>query len=319
MNTSGGATLVAEPSIDAWDYGDFPYGLEPLALPPVGHAAVVSAGPYEVPDCDPVPALLNLRELAARGTHTEPDEDGEPTVDQLFWFRWITGHQVTFLIWRLMGGLLDQAAAGEPLNADLLARLETYADGYCAMLLYTGSCPREVYHSLIRPRMFLQHRSFSGTWSPDFTPVRGLFRGRGPMRSQAAEVAGLARAVQLHKVIHEGIAARLVPEGESLLQKAREEVTVRPSPRTALLYDNFFLTVRAEAGDRELVAQLMRRLLAVGLDLGRHGLYPMGPADEEWPEHLRTTAVLGCEARMNHLLYEIGEAAVRTTAVSARD
>ncbi|MFI6340983.1 hypothetical protein [Streptomyces sp. NPDC050535] len=233
----------------------------------------------------------------------------EPSDDQLFWFRWITGHQITFLVWRLMAKLLENGAGrGEPDRATA-ARLETYVYSYCAMLLYTGSCPHDLYQSLIRPRMFLQHRSFSGTWAPDFAPVRTLFRGRCPAGGTSPEGAGLARAIELNKTIHDGIAARLVPEGKSLLQEAMAETVARPSRRTAALYDNFFMTLRAPVADSDLIPQLLRRLRAVALDLATHGLYPRGHEGERRPDELRGGEVAHCESRIGHLLHKVGEAA----------
>ncbi|MEY9877082.1 hypothetical protein ABH931_006605 [Streptacidiphilus sp. MAP12-33] len=320
MNRGGTEERVTDPWAGTWDYGDFPYGLELLTLPPIGHASAADPGlPCLLPDCDPGVVLPRLRPLAAGGAPPGTGAgDAEPTVDQLYWFRWITGHQTTFLIWRLMGRILDRHSVAEPLDDDALARLTTFVRGYCAMLLYTGSCPRAVYQDLIRPRMFLQHRSFSGTWSPDYAPVRGVFRGRGPVLTNSPAAAELARAVDLHRTIHEGIAARLVPEGESLLQQAIEQVAVRPSPRTALLYDNFFLTMRADVGERELTAQLLRRLLPVALDLEQHGLHPGGLPDAERPQHLRDPAVTRCEEQVGQVLHQVGEAAVDATRLAAR-
>jgi hypothetical protein len=250
-----------------------------------------------------------MRLLADGGTPDPPDTRTEPTDDQMFWFRWITGHQITFLIWHLMGEILRRNADREAPDRASLARLETYAYGYCAMLLYTGSCPVDLYQSLIRPRMYLQHRSFSGTWASDFVPVRGLFRGRGVARGDAPEAAGLTRALDVHRTIHDGIAARLVPEGQSLLQQTMKETVVRPSERTAILYDNFFMTLRAPVDGDGITSQLLRRLDAVASDVATRGLYPLGHGGDERPEELRRAEVAHCENRIGHILYEVGEAA----------
>ncbi|MEU4876734.1 hypothetical protein [Streptomyces sp. NPDC021608] len=310
MTSASDGTLVAEPRTDAWEFGDFAYGLEPLTLPPVGHATVSSAlVPSALPPCRPDHVLIRLRLLAEGGKPDLPDSFSDSADDQLFWFRWITGHQITFLIWHLMGQILERNSEREIPDRASLARLETYAYGYCAMLLYTGSCPIDLYQSLIRPRMYLQHRSFSGTWASDFVPVRGLFRGRGVARGGAPEAAGLARAVDVHKTIHDGIAARLVPEGRSLLQQSIKETAVRPSERTAILYDNFFMTLRAPVNGDGITSQLLRRLDAVASDVAARGLYPLGHGGDERPKELRSAEVAHCENRIGHILCEVGEAA----------
>ncbi|MDC0773374.1 hypothetical protein [Streptomyces sp. HD] len=313
MRPPGETTLVVDQHTSTWEFGDFPYGLEPLTMPPVGHAtASFSELPHPVPDCDLDVVRFQLSALADSALAGAPEGD-EPSKEQLFWFRWITGHQITFLIWHLTGRLLAKATGRELPDEHDLTRLERYTYGYCAMLLYTGSCPRDLYHSLIRPRMYLQHRGFSGTWAPDFVPVRGLFRGRGPAGSSLPEAAGLARAVELNKTIHDGIAARLVPEGRSLLQQAMGATTVRVSQRTALLYDNFFMTLRAEVSEEDILAQLFHRLRAVALDVSRHGLYPLGHEGDDRPEELRSPEVADCEAMFSHVLRGVADAAIGET------
>ncbi|MFI9262191.1 hypothetical protein ACIGT4_31500 [Streptomyces sioyaensis] len=318
-SSSKGATLVANPNPDEWDFGDFPYGLEPLIMPPIGYATTTSVMVTTTQhlSCDHELAVFQLRMLAAGELTGESGAVDKPSDAQLFWFRWITGHQISFLIWYLMGRALEEVEQhGDP-DGSSLARLETYAYGYCVMLLYTGSCPLELYQTLIRPRMFLQHRSFSGTWAPDFALVRRLFRGRGLAQGTSPQTTGLARAVGINKKIHDGIAARLAPEGKSLLQQAAAETITRPSPRTAALYDNFFMTLRAPIEEPDVTAQLLRRLRAVALDIATHGLYPLGHEGEARPEELRSAEVTRCENRIGRLLYELGEAAASDTRASA--
>ncbi|MFH8445912.1 hypothetical protein ACH4D3_32440 [Streptomyces sp. NPDC018026] len=317
MTSTSDTALVAGPRTAEWDFGDFAYGLEPLAMPPVGHATVSSARvPSFLPPCDSNLVLSRLRLLAGGEAPVDPDPRVGVTDEQLFWFRWITGHQISFLIWRSMGEILERSAKGEIQDSASLARLERYAYGYSAMLLYTGSCPIDLYQSLIRPRMYLQHRGFSGTWASDFVPVRGLFRGQGTaVRGNTPEAARLARAVNIHKTIHDGVAARLVPGGQSLLQQSMRETVVRPSERTAVLYDNFFLTLRAPVDGYGITSQLLRRLQAVAWDLSRQGLYPRGHGGDR-PEELRSAEVAHCENRIGYILHEVGEAAVTPAQLS---
>ncbi|MEU6083130.1 hypothetical protein [Streptomyces sp. NPDC047108] len=288
-----------------WDFGDFPYALEPLAMPPAGQArASTEHRPLTAPPCDPDRICGDLRALTGTGPAAgHLAVPPAPSYDQLFWFRWITGHQVTFALWRLMGRILDDAAAREtaPGPAET-ARLESYTHGYCAMLLYSGSCPRALYQSLIRPAMFLQHRGFSGTWAPDFAQVRGLMRGRPLPWLRHGRATGLRIAVDTQRAVHDRVAARLVPNGRSLLQQTIAESPVRPSERTAVLYDNFFMTLRGPVPDTAVAAQLLRRLRAVALDLAVNGLYPLGLDDDGEEAAVGNISVAACERRLGSVL-----------------
>lgn len=252
MNADTLAVLRNPPSGDAWDFGGFPYGLEPLALPM----------PELGDESDPEPvSRLDLCDRIRYPAAVEPADDA----DVLYWFRWITGHQVSFAVWRLMAQALRRTG---PESATALAR---YVRGYCAMLLYTSSCPPELYHRLIRPSMRLQHRGFSGSWAPDFRPVRGLLRGR---TGEVPGTAELTMAVRFYEEVHVGIAAKLVPDGRSLLRQAVADRNTRDTRMLGLLYDNYFMTIRGPVARADVVAQLMRRLVAVAQDIAANGLYP---------------------------------------------
>ncbi|MGY1456698.1 hypothetical protein [Streptomyces sp. SS8] len=288
-----------------WDFGDFPYGLEPLAMPPAGHAGAGSEHrPVTLPACEPERICRELRALTGSGPATARlGVPPAPSYDQLFWFRWITGHQVTFALWRLMGRTLEELPSRDAVPGPAaMERLESYTHGYCAMLLYSGSCPRAFYQSLIRPAMFLQHRGFSGLWAPDFTQVRGLMRGRLVPWLRDGRAAGLRAAVDAQREIHDSVAARLVPNGRSLLQQSVTENPVRPSERTAVLYDNFFMTLRGPVPDKAVAAQLLHRLRAVGLDLAVNGLYPLGRDDDGEEAEVWNGSVAGCERRLGTVL-----------------
>ncbi|WP_433544697.1 hypothetical protein ACQPZG_05565 [Streptomyces sp. CA-294286] len=286
--------LVTSPAPGAlrvgdWDFGDFPYGLEPLAMPPAGDTEEGMERRPLVLSCEPEQICFELRALTGSGpTCADLGDLPAPSYDQLFWFRWITGHQVTFALWRLMGRILEDLPEPRAVpGPDAMAKLEAYTQGYCAMLLYSGSCPRGLYGSLIRSAMFLQHRAFSGTWAPDFAQVRGLMRGRPLPWMEDGRAAGLRAALDAHRAVHDSVAARLVPNGRSLLQQSIDESPVRPSERTAVLYDNFFMTLRGPVPDEAVAVQLLRRLRAVALDLAGNGLYPLGRGDggeenDEW-------------------------------------
>ncbi|GAB3123787.1 hypothetical protein GCM10027160_44510 [Streptomyces calidiresistens] len=288
-----------------WDFGDFPYGLEPLVMPPAGHAgASAEHRSVTLPPCEPERICLELRALTgSRPGIAHLGVPSAPSYDQLFWFRWITGHQVTFALWRLMGRILEELSPRDPVPGPAaMERLESYTHCYCAMLLYSGSCPRALYQSLIRPAMFLQHRGFSGLWAPDFTQVRGLMRGRPVPWLRDGRATGLRAAVHSQREVHDSVAARLVPGGRSLLQQSVTENPVRPSERTAVLYDNFFMTLRGPVPDEAVAGQLLRRLRAVGLDLAVNGLYPLGRDEDGEGAEGWNGSVARCERRLGTVL-----------------
>jgi hypothetical protein len=287
-----------------WDFGDFPYGLEPLAMPPAGHARASVERRPPLPSCEPERICRELRALTGSGpTAAHLGTLPAPSYDELFWFRWITGHQVTFALWRLMGRVLDDLPGREAVpGSAAMAKLEAYTHGYCAMLLYCGSCPRGLYQSLIRSAMFLQHRGFSGTWAPDFAQVRALMRGRPLPWLHDGRASGLRTAVDAQRAVHDSVAARLVPNGRSLLQQSISESPVRPSERTAVLYDNFFMTLRGPVPDEGVAVQLLRRLRAVALDLAVNGLYPLGRSDDGEETDGWNGPVGECERRLGSVL-----------------
>jgi hypothetical protein len=290
----------ALPGGDGWDFGDFPYALEPLWLPPD-----VSAG-------DELPGVRDDLESACRrlsGIASAEDLpfEVEPveSADRLFWFRWITGHQLTFVLWHLAArtvyALRDMEDDDE--RGDALRRLAHYVRGYGAMLLYTSSTPRDVYADVIRPSMFLQHRGFSGGWAPDFGPVRELLRGRRIPCPDHPEAAGLRRAVGTVTLIHTGIAARLVPGGRSLLRQAVTSTRLRDPHVLGVLYDNYFIVLRAPTSLPDVVTQLLRRVNAVALDVRANGLYPAGA--ERGVAELEHDDVLECERDFLWIMTEI--------------
>lgn len=187
--------------------------------------------------------------------------------DQFFWYRWVLGHQVTFMFWRVLGDLLrsEDATAVDP-----MARC---VDAYSAMLLYSATVPRHIYHRCIRPRMVQHHPAFSGTWAADFRPITQLLRGRSPILDQPGNNE-LAAAVHRNKVLHDHIAEHLVPGGRSLLRDAAGRGLPAAVDDKFDLYDNFFLTVRRPVTRDAFAIQLLSRIDEVDRDLRLHGVYP---------------------------------------------
>jgi hypothetical protein len=229
---------------------------------------------------------------------------GATEADQLFWFRWITGHQVCFVLWRLVADTAADVLDARIAPGAALVGIERAVRACSAMFLYSCSCPRSVYETVIRPSMFLQHPAFSGSWAPDYVPVRTLFRGRSSPVTRHPQAGDLLEAVRLYQVVHEGAAAKLVPGGRSLLQGA-----IKEQPRDVrlqhLIYDNYFLTHRAPVSRHEVVAQLLRRLVAVAQDVAANGFHPAGGAGPgDLPEELRRAEVAAYEEAFAPILFE---------------
>jgi hypothetical protein len=287
--------LAGPPAHREWEYGGFPYGLEPLTLPAPGR-------PDAPTDHDGHRLDESCRRIRAIGEDGMPDGRIPPPENpaELFWFRWITGHQVSFVLWRMIGQLTDDLRRGRRPRAAVRYPLSQYMQGYCAMLLYTGSCDRETYHAVIRPSMRLQHPSFSGSWAPDYMPVRDLFRGRMPELTDCADVA---RTLHLHELAHTYVAAKLVPDGRSLLHQS----PVRRHDMRLLhaLYDNYFLTLRGRVSRPDVDGQLLRRLVAVAQDLAVNTLHPFGVRSDEEPPEACTPEITGCSGALAEILTRV--------------
>ncbi|MEU4160016.1 hypothetical protein [Actinoplanes sp. NPDC026670] len=287
------------PAGGGWDFGGFAYGLEPLLLPVVG---APDAEPVDVVQPDAYAEIC--RYLQVIGEDSPPVLDVEP--EDLFWFRWITGHQVCFIVWRLIAQGLDDLAEGRRPAGEVISSVSRYVDGYSAMLLYTGSCPPDLYNVLIRPSMRQRHRAFSGSWAPDYWPIRDLFRRRRLPPMVRVDTGELTAAITMLHRVHDGVAARLVANGRSLLREAQ----VRgPGHRMAgMIYDSYFTTLRAAVPRHEVVAQLLRRLVAVAQDVAANGLYPV-EGDGDRPPELETPEVLKFEGELGDTLLSVARCA----------
>jgi L-tyrosine peroxygenase len=232
-----------------------------LAMPLTGHP--FRASPNEIHDT--AVAEWHVPEYNVFGTCPVDAE-------RVFWYRWITGHQISFALWRAMCDVVWNRPDDLPTKREI-DLLTACVDGYSAMLLYSSTIPREHYHARTRVRMALQHPSFSGTWAPDYRPLHRLFRGRFPWQSDPSCVA-LGEAIARNSMTHDHIADHLVPNGRSLLQQSIGAPGVSVSQEKEELYDNLFLTVRRPVSHAELVAQLDSRSTELATDLEYNGLYP---------------------------------------------
>jgi hypothetical protein len=282
------------PASDEWEFGGHLYGLEPLALPP---------------------AWLPRAPLASRPSLVTPSPQTAATlipadaaeVDRLFWFRWITGHQTTFILWQLLAAVVSEAGQPEADTAVLARDARSLVRGYSLMLLYTSSPPQGIYERIIREPMARQHPNLSGSWARDYRSVRPLIRG-GIRVGDGAEASALAAECALNESIHEGIAARVVPSGVSLLLSPNDRKSSRPLRHETLLwlYDGIFLTSRLPIGYSTLVRQLARRLQAILLDTTANGLYPScAPSTAAEPPQLLSNGVTALKASFRDSLHSL--------------
>ncbi|MER5784147.1 hypothetical protein ABT104_20885 [Streptomyces mobaraensis] len=310
MSRNATAVALSLPGARGWDFGDYPYALEPLTLPHPGDPWPLApqAGPELRETCRELLAAADEGALV-----TEPvTEEG---LERLFWFRWITGHHISFVLWRLVAAALDRLGAGEEEDLATAREIHHHVRAYSAMMLYTGSSTPEIYNAVIRPSMYRLHSTFSGTWAADFPAVRSLFRGRKVPPVPAGEADALMREVALGHRIHLGTAAKLVADGRSLLQHLVDNPPERQPRMWTSVFDCYFLTLRAPVAGQEVLAQLLRRCKAVAMDLTTNGLYPSvahypGPA----PDELCTPDVLACENELTDIVLRTAALATATSA-----
>jgi hypothetical protein len=237
-------------------------------------------------------------------TELEPSGDDR---ERVFWFRWIIGHQITFICWQLLAAALADHEAAR--NRDIaLERMRCYIRGYSLMLLYSGSCPQTSYAPVIRTPMARQHRHLTGLWARDYGAVRGLLHGKVAL-GDSPRAQAVAAECQLNGDVHSGIATKLVPTGPSLLQATAEAEnrTFRMSRESLLtLYDCTFMTVRDDVSLTGIAAQLLRRLRAVVMDLAANRLFPeWAPGTAEEMAQLDTPDITNCATTMVESIVEI--------------
>jgi len=281
-------SIAASARVDTWDFGGYPYGLEPLVLP--DPATRLDSG-------DPSPVE---RQLELMATETEDSGVRAESTEQLIWFRWIVGNQAGSALWQILDDELDLVLSAELESAARNAI--GLLDGYSALLIYAGTPTRHQYHTLIRPAMARQHRSFSGRWAQDYVPVmEKLQRLRKVYRGQDLPdfVDALVEAAKRNHLAHVAVAAKLVP-GEDSLLKAHDGTAVlgQPTEDTASLYDCFYSTRRELVSRERIVGQLISRLRAGLRDLRTNGLYPpeCDSADER-PTELWSDDLVDVEER----------------------
>jgi len=286
--------LVSAPDDAA--YGDYTFGLEPLLLPRPG----VESAPWAHEKCS-YEAWIDAIRTLAEGSESPSERQPSVNADAVYWFRWITGHQVCFLIWRLIAEHPRECDAQSEEHSRIL---RSYAQAYSAMLLYSGSCSRATYHTVIRPTMKLQHPGFSGGWAPDYCLAKDL------LTRAAYEDEGLRAALEFKDLVHAYVASRLVPSGKSLLQESR--APARNTELREVLYDNYFMTIRTDVSRGKIVEQFIRRLLAVARDVGGQGLDLFGPSESDAFPASQPSIIQNFVQQFGNVLAEVALAAVQT-------
>ncbi|MET7568977.1 hypothetical protein ABZT04_10800 [Streptomyces sp. NPDC005492] len=191
--------------------------------------------------------------------------------------RWILGHQVAFMVWRLTADALIPLTA--PTSAHGPSAVEEAARLYdlsSALFVYTGSCSAERYEATVRADMRNCDPAFSGEWAADHAPLPGLLarvRSAHPPRV----LGRLMDAVHTGHRVHRAMAERLVPHGASLLRTAGRPSGRGPTPDEISRYDAFFRVERGPVCRSGFAVQLLRRTEWMLADLATHGLDGGGP------------------------------------------
>ena len=198
--------------------------------------------------------------------------------------RWVLGHQLSFCVWRLM---CENLAAGAAAGRDELSRGALLFDVYSALLIYTGSCTPEIYHTAVRPWMTATSPAFSGTRARGYERVLTVVGGPGGQVFRDApeparpEIGAVRAAMAANRRVHMAMAMRLVPSGQSLLREAGRRPDGPPTDPERAILDAFFRTEYRPTCRTAFASQVWDRVTAALTDLTRSPLppaYDSGPA-----------------------------------------
>ncbi len=264
-----------------------------IALPPFQTDPANEAGHYVWAHAmPPADAALHARQLRAMlTTPCEALPPGSPDPEQLYWFRWITGHQISLAAWILAVDVMAQANRGSISMGEAQARCTAWLRLYSFMLIYASSTTVEIYQNLIRPAMMKAHPAFSATWASDYIHLKRNLRNwfqqaaAWPQQHEAkAQLAGVKAAYLESTQIHGKIGKRLIGNAASLLKLARNDSELieaseldEPETDVGQIYDDFFMAVRSQTSCGQLVHQTITRLIAVVADCRQHGFDLSGP------------------------------------------
>ncbi|MET8537767.1 hypothetical protein ABZV67_39970 [Streptomyces sp. NPDC005065] len=257
------SALRPDPATERLIYTPEPAPCTGTALPVPSLTLPMPGEPYTCSMTHAPPVLAWRHDTTAE----MPDSSAEER--ERSWYRWILGHQIAFCVWRLICDELSLIQPGIDCNGSVSASMDRVAalyDDYSALLLYSGACSPETYHSVIRHNMVSAHPAFSGTWARDYERVLALLRDRVEQRPGA-----LRAALKTNRLVHMAVAKRLVPSDNSLLREAgAAHAPVVESDRCRL--DAFFGTVRGTPCRHDLASELRCRVAAALRDLERHSL-----------------------------------------------
>lgn len=214
----------------------------------------------------------NLRLLEQAGCQDRPARPRPPTdPDGHTRYRWITGHQVAFGVWRLLTDKLRALLDDPHPDPSLVRDAARLYDTYSFLLLYTGSCTARRYATTVRSDMAARHPAFSGQWTRDHTALPDLLR-QVRRAFPAPAVTPLTEAVRLNRRTHMAIAERLVPDGISLLRQTGRDPAQEPTETERDLSDDYFLVRRRPLCHDAFAAQIVQRIALITCDLASHGL-----------------------------------------------
>ena len=251
-------------------FGDYPYNNEIIEIPERQTKPVLDV--YTCPKY-----YFSEEFLYSLNDNIEKWKNPEPS--EMFWFRWVTGHQTMLLFWHLLSKEL--LAINQTVNLiEIEAKVHLCKSIFasCSVVFgYTGSCPVHLYHSTIRPYMAAFHRCFSGKWSADYEPipqlVNQIIKTDYPDRLKISQQE-LKQSFLQHQKSHYDVAKRLVPSNSSLLKDAKNiELELRSTEQRAILFDYFFLVKRVtHESQQQLLQSLSRRIKAIILDISLNGI-----------------------------------------------
>lgn len=211
--------------------------------------------------------LLPRCAMPARGF--EPGGVAVPPQDfpAVAWFRWIVGHQLLFMQWRLLEDSLKRVLGRDLFGLGRAWSAEALLDLCSVLFLYCGSCTPATYLAVLRPAMVRAHPAFSGEWAVDYRAIPRLVREVFYRHRQ------VRKAWLLNQRIHAAVARQLVPGQPSLLRRAGRRLGAGPSEEEAELFDCFFQVHRTSLCEQGFYGQLSHWLAKATGDLEHFGLY----------------------------------------------
>lgn len=258
-------------NVTDWHFGDYPYNNKILDLPE-----------YEFFQKE----VLDRHSSSYFSRHflyslDDNDENWKnPEPDEMFWFRWITGHQTMFIFWFFLAHELTAIVNGRemPIVREKLNLCANLFQGCYVLFEYAGSCPIDFYNTKTRPWMALFHKGFTGKWSSDYQLIPSLvdriIKSDYPEELKKSQKSFKQAFIQNQKN-HYGIAKRLIPTSSSLSKEFKSsESASNITKEHRALYDYFFLVRRSFQPELPLYFSLSQRIKTIILDLTLNTLHP---------------------------------------------